>query len=202
MKLPSTLRVSVTTALLTLVLVAPARAEFFVIPFAGIKFGGSTSIVDLELAAGTKKFVLGAAALKLGSGFLGFEAEFGNIAGFFENDSAPLPLVKSGSYVIDLTGSLVFTLPPGATNFGLRPYAVVGGGLIHAGAEDYFETLKVRRTVPVINFGGGALGMFTNNVGVRFDIRHLRSLTQDAATGGVGRRISYSRFTTGLLLRF
>jgi hypothetical protein len=43
--------------------------------------------------------------------------------------------------------------------------------------------------------------MFTNNVGVRFDVRHLRSLTSDAPTGGVGRSISYSRFTIGLLLR-
>jgi hypothetical protein len=202
MKLPSARRV-ITTALLVLAFASPARAEFFVVPFAGVKFGGSTSIVDLELAAGTTKFVLGAAALKLGSGFLGFEAEFSNIAGFFENKDLPTgPVVKSGSYVTDFTGSLVFTLPPGATSFGLRPYAVIGAGLIHAASEDYFEVLQVRRTVPAINFGGGALGMFTNNVGVRFDVRHLRSLTQDAPTGGIGRQISYSRFTTGLLLRF
>ena len=31
-----------------------ASAEFFLVPFAGMKFGGSTSIVDLELAAGKK----------------------------------------------------------------------------------------------------------------------------------------------------
>ena len=41
-----------------------ARADFFVIPFFGMKFGGSTSIVDLELAAGKKKLVLGVAALQ------------------------------------------------------------------------------------------------------------------------------------------
>jgi hypothetical protein len=203
MKLPSARRVIVTTALLVLAFAAPARAEFFLVPFAGVKFGGSTSIVDLELAAGSTKFVLGGAALKLGTGFLGFEAEFGSIAGYFENKDLPTgPVVKSGSYVIDFTGSLVFTLPPGATSFGLRPYAVAGAGLIHAASEDYFEVLQVRRTVPAIILGAGALGMFTNNVGVRFDIRHLRSLTQDAPTGGIGRQISYSRFTTGLLLRF
>jgi len=35
---------------------AAARADFFVIPFAGMKFGGSTSIVDLELAAGKRSW--------------------------------------------------------------------------------------------------------------------------------------------------
>ena len=96
-----------------------------------MKFGGSTSIVDLELAAGKKKLVLGIAALKIGDGMIGFEGEFGNIAGFFGNEevAAIEPLVKSGSYVNDLTGSLVLALPPGATGGGLRPYIVAGGGL-------------------------------------------------------------------------
>ena len=39
------------------------------------------------------------------------------------------------------------------------------------------------------------------NVGVRFDVRHLRSLSSDPPIGGVGRSISYTRFTIGLLLR-
>jgi len=194
--------------LLVLSLVAlpsTARADFFVVPFAGVKFGGSTSIIDLELAAGKKKLELGVAAVKISNGILGYEAEFGNIAGFFANSetslSTPGGLIKPGSYVNDLTGSLVLTLPPGATGGGLRPYVVVGGGLIHAEAEDFFEVLQVRRTVPAINLGAGAIGMLTNNVGVRFDVRHLRSLSKDASFGLVGRRIAYSRFTLGLVLR-
>jgi hypothetical protein len=188
-----------------LLLAAPAtaRADFFVVPFAGMKFGGSTSILDFELAAGKKKFVIGAAAIKIDDRMIGYEVEFGNIAGYFENEEEALerPLTKPGSYVNDITGSIVLSLPPGATRGGLRPYAVVGGGLIHAQAEDLFEIFQVRRTVPAINLGVGAIGLITNNVGVRFDVRHLRSLAKDAAFGIVGRRISYSRFTVGLLLR-
>ena len=196
-------RVALIAGVLLLAHAAPARADFFIAPFAGMKFGGSTSIVDLELAAGEKKLVLGVAALKIDDRVIGFEVEFGNIAGFFNNEkeAGDEPLVKPGSYVNDLTGSVVFALPPGATRGGLRPYAVVGGGLIHAASIDLAEVLQVRRTVPVINLGGGAIGMFTNNVGVRFDVRHLRSLTTDPPTGSVGRSISYSRFTIGLLLR-
>lgn len=190
---------------LLVVLASPraASADFFVTPFIGMKFGGSTSIVDLERASDKRKLVLGIGARQVDDGILGYEVEFGNIAGFFGNEefAAIEPLVKSGSYVNDLTGSIVLSLPPGVTGGGLRPYAVVGGGLIHAASEDYLEVLLVRRTVPAINLGVGAVGMFTNNVGVRFDVRHLRSLSSDAPTGGVGRHIAYSRFTVGLLLR-
>jgi hypothetical protein len=196
-------RVFFFASLLLIALPRAARADFFVIPFAGMKFGGSTSIVDLESAAGKNKLVLGVAALKIDNRVIGFEAEFGNIAGFFGNEevAAIHPLVKPGSYVNDLTGSLVFSLPPGATGGGLRPYAVVGGGLIHAETLDLIEVLQVRRTMPAINLGGGALGLLTTNVGVRFDVRHLRSLTTDPPIGGAGRSISYTRFTIGLMLR-
>ena len=196
-------RVASLVAVFVLLRPAPARADFFVIPFAGMKFGGSTSIVDLELAAGKKKLVLGIAALKIDDRIIGFEAEFGNIAGFFNNEKefGDRPLIKPGSYVNDLTGSVVFSLPPGFTRGGLRPYAVVGGGVIHAESLEILEVLQVRRTVPAINLGVGAIGMLTNNVGVRFDVRHLRSLTTDPPTGSVSRGINYSRFTIGLLLR-
>lgn len=191
--------------LIAMLLAAPASAyaDFFVVPFAGIKFGGSTSIVDLELAAGNKKLVLGVAARKVDDGILGFEAEFANISGFFGNGdkSQTTPLVKGGNYVNDLTGSIVLSLPPGLTGGGLRPYAVIGGGLIHARSQDIYDVITVRRTVGALNLGFGAVGMLTNNVGVRFDVRHLRSLTNDPPTGGVGHSISYSRFTIGLMLR-
>jgi hypothetical protein len=200
MNVPSTRRAGLLVGLLLFALPATARADFFVIPFAGIKFGGSTSIVDLELAAGKNKLVLGVAALKIGSGIIGFEGEFGNMSGFFSNPDIE-PLVKGGSYVNDLTGSVVLTLPPGVTGGGLRPYGIVGAGFVHAEAEDILEVLQVRRTVPVINLGVGAIGMLTNNVGLRFDVRHLRSLSSDPSIGGVGRRIAYSRFTIGVLLR-
>src|SRR4029079_17390542 len=139
-----------------------------------------------------KKFVLGIAARKIDNGILGYEAEFANIAGFFGNGetSETQPLVKAGSYVNDLTGSIVLSLPPGFTGGGLRPYAVIGGGLIHAQSEDFFEVATVRRTVAALNLGVGATGMFTNNVGVRFDLRYLKSLSTDAPTGGVGHQIA------------
>ncbi len=190
------------TLLLLLIAPAIARAEVFAIPFMGMKFGGGSSIVDLELAAGKKKFTLGGAVMRMDEGLLGYEVSFGYIPGYLEADDAPLPLVKTGSFLIDLTASALISLPPSVTGGGLRPYATVGAGLAHVQAEDLLDTLQVRRTVPVATVGGGAIGLFTNNVGVRFDYRYVRSLlTDDGSLAQVGRRISYSRVTIGVLLR-
>ena len=64
-----------------------ASAEFFVVPFMGVKFGGSTSIVDLEFAADNTKFTLGGAIMNIDDGLLGYEASFGYVLGYFEGDN-------------------------------------------------------------------------------------------------------------------
>ncbi len=190
-------------SLLTLVLLlaAPtvARAEIFAAPFMGLKFGGGTSIFDIEFAAGAKKFTMGAAVMQIDRGILGYEASFGYVPGYFERTN---DLWATGSFAIDLTGSVLLSLPPDVTAGGLRPYFALGAGLTHVQAADKLHLFQVRRTVPVANLGGGAIGLFTNNVGVRFDYRYVRSLlTDDGSLANVGRRISYSRLTVGLLLR-
>jgi hypothetical protein len=195
------MRLLLTAALLVATPVT-ARADIFLIPYAGLKFGGGTSIFDLEFSSGAKKFTMGGAAQEIDDGILGYEVSFGYLPGYFEMDSAPEPVWKTGSFVIDLTGSVVVSLPPNVTAGGLRPYVAVGGGLVHAQAADLFDILQVRRTMPVGNVGAGAIGLLTNNVGLRFDLRYLRSLTtDDGSLANVGRRISYSRFTVGLFLR-
>ena len=193
--------------LLAAVLVAmtpiAARAELFAVPFLGLKFGGGTSIADLEFASGTKKFTMGGALMQMDDGLIGYEASFGYIPGYLEVDDPPLgPLVKPGSFLVDFTGSAILALPPQFTGGGLRPYAAVGAGLTHIQAADLLPVFQIRRTVPVAQLGGGAVGLFTNNVGVRFDYRYTRSLlTDDGTLRVVGRRVSYSRVTLGLFLR-
>ena len=183
-----------------------ASAELFAVPFMGVKFGGSTSIVDLEFAADKTKFTLGGAIMNIDDGLLGYEASFGYVLGYFEGDARESdPLVASGSFVVDGTASAIFTVPPRLTGYGLRPYAQAGAGLVHAQVVDnILHVFQVRRTMPVVTVGVGAVGLFTNNVGLRFDVRYFRSLSltsDDGSLATVGRRISFSRFTVGLFLR-
>lgn len=201
--LPSAIQRATFIWLTLVVLAAPASAQdIFAVPYAGVKFGGDTSIVDLETAAGRASFTLGGSVSVLGKGWLGYEVDFGYMPGFFENNNS-LPLIKPGSYVLDLTGGVILALPDAVTRGGLRPYAIVGLGLINAHARDFLEIFLVRRTVPAFKIGVGAQALLlTNNVGIRFDLRHVRSFTgDDGSLARVGRRISYSRFTIGLLLR-
>lgn len=201
--LPSAPQRALLLWLMLVALAVPARAQdIFAVPYAGMKFGGDTSIVDLEVSAGRRSFTMGGSVVVLGGGWLGYEADFGYVPGFFENANS-LPLIKPGSYVLDLTGGVIFALPEAVTRGGLRPYAVVGVGLINAQAADFLEIFLVRRTVPAFKIGVGAQALLlTNNVGIRFDLRHVRSFTgDDGSLARVGRRISYSRFTIGLLLR-
>ena len=193
------------TILLALSLLVPPRAahaDLFLAPFAGVKFGGGTSIFDLELAAGQAKSSIGASAFLLSDDIVGYEVTFGYVPQYFKSDTQ-LPLIKPGSYVVDLMGNVIVSLPPDVTAGGLRPYLVAGIGLIHAESADILNILQVRRTVPAFDAGVGAIGLLTNNVGLRFDFRYLRSMTNDDGTlSHVGRRISYSRGTIGLVLRF
>lgn len=186
-------------ALLLLAVPATARAEVFAVPFLGLKFGGGTSIFDIEFAADDTKFTFGGAVMQMDQGILGFEGSFGYVPGYYERDNE---LLTTGSFMIDASGSVILSLPPQITAGGLRPYAAIGAGLVHVQAADKLRLFQVRRTVPTANLGVGAIGLFTNNVGVRFDYRYVRSLTtDDGSLSSVGRRITFSRFTVGLLLR-
>jgi opacity protein-like surface antigen len=186
-------------ALLFLAHPATARAEFFAVPFLGMKFGGGTSIFDIEFAADDTKFTFGGAAMQMSQRILGFEGSFGYVPGYYERDNS---LLTTGSFMIDLAGSVILSLPPQVTAGGLRPYGAIGAGLVHVQAADKLRLFQVRRTVPAANLGVGAIGLLTNNVGVRFDYRYVRSLTtDDGSLSSVGRRITFSRFTVGLLLR-
>ncbi len=199
---PSATRRATMLLALSLALVpVPAVADLFAVPFLGVKFGGGTSIVDLELAAGEATPTLGGSVFQLSDAVLGYDVTFAYVPGYFEKGDRDL--VKPGSYVIDLMGNVVVSLPPNVTRGGLRPYVIGGAGLVHAQAADILGIFQVRRTVPAFNAGMGAIGLLTNNVGVRFDFRYLRSLTDDdGSLARVGRRISYSRATVGLVLRF
>lgn len=201
--MPSVCSRAIRWSLLFAVLLAtPVRAQdVFAAPFMGVKFGGGTSIVDLELAAGQRAFTLGGSVIVLGDGVIGYEADFGYMPGYFERDGS-LPLIKPGSYVLDLSGGVIAALPAGVTRGGLRPYVVGSVGMIHAQAADFLEVFLIRRTVPGYKIGIGAQGLLSNSVGVRLDLRHIRSFTgDDGSLARVGRRISYSRITLGLLFR-
>lgn len=180
---------------------ASAQSGWLVTPFLGMKFGGGTSIADLELAESARKSTYGISGAFLTEGLLGVEAELAWVPGFFEKGRQNL--VRSSS-MVDLSGNVVFALPPSITRGGLRPYAVAGIGVVHAEASDVLDLFRIRRSVPALNVGVGAIGLLTNSVGVRFDLRNLHSFAkgEDPYQVSIGRYITYWRASVGIVRRF
>ena len=191
--------------LVSWLLAAPATArgqDLLITPYLGFTFGGGSALLaDLERGSGETASALGASVSLIGAGLLGIEGDIGYVPGFFERGQRQL--VVPGSYVTSLTGSVILTLPLSVTRESLRPYAVAGGGLLRAEARDIAATFPIRSTMPVVTIGGGAVGFLSNSIGVRFDLRYLRSLGQgDDLIAGEGPRVRFWRGSVGLVLRY
>ncbi|MGE0464592.1 MAG: hypothetical protein AB7Q16_24760 [Vicinamibacterales bacterium] len=189
-------------SLLLLAPVPAAAQDLLVIPYLGFTFGGGSALfADLERGAGETASALGASVALVGTGILGLEGDVGYVPGFFERGDRAL--VFPGSFVTSLTGSVVLTLPLSVTRESLRPYVVAGGGLMRAEARDITSVFPIRSTMPAVSFGGGAIGMVSNSVGVRFDLRYFRSLGEgDDLIAGTGARVRFWRGSVGLVLRY
>jgi hypothetical protein len=186
----------------TLLVVCPERADadWFVTPYAGLKFGGTTTFFDPDEGASNTKLTVGVAGGFVSTGIFGVEADFGYSPRFFERSAGPL-VVRS--HVLTLMGNLIVTAPRTLTGYALRPYVSGGGGLITVGIEDLVEIFPVDTNLFGINIGGGASGGLTNRTSVRFDLRYFKTVsTEDEQSVGFGRTsLAFWRAAVGLTVR-
>ena len=159
---------------------APAAGEWQIRPALGLKFGGGTTFVDLDKAAGQPKLVLSVAGGVLGEVF-GIEADFGRVPGYFQSgDRELIRHLVVGSSVTTLTGSVVAALPRRLTQYTLRPYAVGGMGLLWVDIvpdEEFPDVARrVTRRLPALNLGGGATGFVTDRFGLNWELRWFRTV--------------------------
>jgi hypothetical protein len=189
--------------LITVFLLSPseARAEWLVMPFFGLKFAGSMAFLDLEQAESETKNVFGGSAAWLGSGILGIEADFAFVPGYFERRNAEP--VWANSHIAMFSGSVLVAMPLVVTRDSLRPYLVVGAGVLRASADDIRHTFSIADSMPSMTIGGGALGMLSARTGVRFDLRYQRTIgqsTEPLEPGG--HKLSLWRATAAYVRRF
>jgi opacity protein-like surface antigen len=178
-----------------------AAADWFVVPFTGASFGSQTNYIDLDSATERTNVVYGVSGGFIGQGIVGVEIDFCLAPGFFERAD---PALVTSSRVTTVMGNLVLAPPLSFTREGLRPYLVVGLGLMHAASDDFSDVFTFRRDLLGLTAGGGASGYFTDRVGVRFDVRYLRNVSEPEP-GSVGfgpTRLSLWRASIGLALRY
>ena len=154
-------------ALLVAVMPAPAGADWLFTPSIGSTFGtGDNS---------REHFTYGMALGWMGAGVFGWEADFSFTPEFFEGNDDDFDF-DGGSNVVTAMGNAIIGVPIGGQrDAGFRPYLTGRIGMLQAEARDSDDLFHVDNSEFGFNVGGGVLGFFSDHVGIRGDVRYLRS---------------------------
>ena len=188
-----------------------ASADWLFTPFFGTAFSVGADFDDTFEGAleFERRFTYGASLGYMGAGVIGFEFDFGYSPNFFETitvDDGDFTFADD-SNVTTLMANVVLGIPVGGTTGpGFRPYAVGGVGLLRThveGGGQFFEDLSSNDWG--FNVGAGFHGFFTDNFGIRGDIRYFRAFTSSDEEDDFDFDISdfdFWRVTAGVTFRW
>jgi opacity protein-like surface antigen len=162
---------------LTLVPATASAQNWFVSPFIGANFGGNADFGDFPDADDEveRRMDLGVTVGWVPN-VVGFEIDFGWSPNFFEDTAGDRNFDFGDSNVTTLMTNLLLSAPMESP---FRPYLSTGIGLMRAnvsGGQGLFNDLSTNDLG--FNIGAGLNGQFTDNVGIRGDLRYFRGLEQ------------------------
>jgi len=159
-------------AALTLVIApASASADWLLTPNIGTTFAAD--------AAGRHHWTYGISAGWMGKGIIGWEADAQFTPEFFEPNDNDIDFTGSNN-VFTLMGNVIAGIPVGGqSGKGIRPFGLIGVGLVKqrvelSGPTDV-DNVDITNNDFGFNVGAGVMGFFNTNVGLRGDIRYVRS---------------------------
>jgi opacity protein-like surface antigen len=186
----------------------PASADWLLTPYLGVTFGGSANfgnVGDLEDNF-ERKVAYGLNAAWMGAGALGFEIDFGTTPNFYQNTSGTGDFDWGDSNVTTLMANLVVGAPIGGqSGVGFRPYGSAGLGLLRSNVSSIGLFDNVRTNELGYNLGAGAHVFFSDNLGLRGDVRYFRGLergSDDDLFELRARDLNFWRSTLGVTFRF
>lgn len=197
-----------TGAMLLALLPRPAAADWLFTPYVGGLFGGNANFGDFEETGDEieRRMTFGGQIGFMGAGIFGVEADFAFAPNFFENTVGPGNFEFGDSNLTTIMGNVILGAPIGGQRGpGIRPYATAGIGLIRAKikASTLFDELNTSDFG--VNVGGGVMGFFSDNVGLRGDLRYFRSLQDNEPDNeldlGLG-NFDFWRGTVGVTFRW
>jgi hypothetical protein len=188
--------------LLFIAVLAPkdAGADGLIIPHVGINFGGDSGS-ELSNAFDAKRFNWGVSFLYMGAGVIGVEGDFAYSPDFFGKTDI------GGSSVLSAMGNLVLGIPfGGQKGFGVRPYGLVGLGIIRAEGDAFDNPLSFNENKVAWDFGGGVMVFFAAHVGMRGDLRYIRTAEAvdflSIGPDGEAGHLDFTRGSLGFIFRF
>jgi opacity protein-like surface antigen len=170
---------------------APAQAAGFISPFLGFNFGGDSANC-IALTNCEEKRANWGIAVGTSRGVFGFEEEIAYAPGFFGKASG----VDNG--VLTLMSNVMLIIPAGR----VRPYGLVGLGLIRPHAKLDATSLSVDKNAIGWDIGGGINIFVTPAIGLRGDIRHIRTLEGVTLNIFSADKLDFWRASAGMTLRF
>ena len=187
-----------------------ASADWTVTPFVGWNAGGSADVSGANSSTTTSKFDhkvdYGVSVTGMGAGIIGGEIDFGYSPNFFANTSGSNSVqLSSDSNVTTLTGNLIVGVPVGGHGAQVRPYAVGGVGLVRSNVQDAAGLFTVNTKNDFgFDIGAGVMGFFSQNVGLRGDVRYFRGFngSSDNVTGLGLSNFSFWRTSIGVSFKF
>ena len=170
---------------------APARAEGFITPFFGFNFGGdSANCVSLRNCE-DKRTNFGI-AVGTQSGIFGFEQEIAYAPDFFGRTEG------GRNAVLTVMSSLLVVIPAGP----IQPYGVIGIGLIRPRMKLDAESLAFEKNALGYDIGGGVNIYLVRSVGIRGDVRRLKTLSDITLGFFSGEQLEFWRGSAGVTFRF
>jgi hypothetical protein len=184
-------------ALTMLMVPAAARADGLIVPFIGADFGGDAGSCAGVNPCSSRQMSYGVGIGFMVGGVVGFEGEIAHAPHFFGEGSA-----RPDNYVFTAMANVIAGVPIGP----VRPYVVGGVGVLHTdiahsniGLADAYANNSF-----AFDAGGGLLALFSTHVGVRGDLRYVRT-TEDIQFTDFDLRdkqLQFWRSTIGVVLRF
>jgi hypothetical protein len=162
-----------------------ARAEGYVSPWVAANAGNNISNFDNGRAG------FGINAGGMGGGIVGGELAFGWSPSFFgtRNDFGD-------NSVIDLMGNVIIGVPIGGTyGVGVRPFVTAGLGLLRTQVDGgTIARVQSHNNMLGWDAGAGVMGFFNDHVGLRGDLKYLRSVENDSGQTIIGLNTGRFRF--------
>ncbi len=159
---------------------APARADWFLVPYLGAAFGGAANQFtynDFDDEFEQRMNFGGSLGYRFGNGIVGLELDYNLAPNFFQftGGTNDFDLLNLDSSVQTVMGNIVFSIPVGGRDGRFQPYVTAGLGTIRTrlrSESDLFD--EIVSDDSGYSFGAGAHIFATRHFGIRADARYIR----------------------------
>jgi opacity protein-like surface antigen len=171
---------------------SPARADGFISPFVGFNFGGDSANCVSLTNCEEKRLNLGASIGSM-NGVVGLEEDIAYARNFFGKTPG------ADNALLTLMTNMMIGVPAGP----IRPYVVIGLGLVRSHVTlDTSSLTTLNKNAIGYDIGGGLNIFLTHGLGVRGDVRHIKTF-QDITLGVFNNdQINFWRGSAGLTFSF